>query len=120
MQRLRISKFTISFLSLLMVALLLAQTLGEMHRVAHAKQIEGRALPTEVTSSHNVNALWGDHANASDCRVFDQSSPDLLTFTQLPLSLPSAVPVWIAVVLPAWLVLFERFYAAQGPPVELK
>lgn len=105
---------------LLMVALWLAQTLGVMHRVAHATHFQDHVSYADVVAPHAVNSLWGDHSNASDCRVFDQNSPDLLGCSQLTLTFPFAVPTWVAIDLPVRMVLFERFYAAQGPPVALK
>lgn len=120
MQSPRISKPAFSILMLLIGVVWLAQTLGAMHRVAHAKHFQGHVPQVEVVAPHPVDALWGDHSNASDCRVFDQNSPDLLGCSQLALTLPFAMPAWGAMALPVRLMLFERFYAAQGPPVALK
>ncbi len=116
MQALRRQKILSSMLTLLLAVLLLAQTVGVMHRAAHFKPMEG-AYPAVVTeNSSPLHALWGDHSNASDCRVFDQSCPDLFDVSgwQIPLFLSPAF--WIVVSRHVRFALFERFYLAHGPP----
>lgn len=108
-----------SLLSLLLVCVLLAQTLGLMHRVAHAKQSAGLHTHTQAQGAHGVNTLWADHSSASECRLFDQNAPDLLTLSQAPVVQDHSLPLWRTLVLLARSVQFERFYAAQAPPVAL-
>ena len=110
----------------LLTALVLVQTLGVLHRVAHAHgahsvvSVEGL---TAAASGEGLMAglqrLWGDHSHAVDCQLFDQNCPDVLH-----------TPAWVLIpVLPAHsclaatlrerFALFERFYAARGPPAVL-
>jgi hypothetical protein len=113
MQSLRKSTLTRSLLSVLFVVLLLAQTIGAMHRVAHAKG-SGEQVASE--SLEGVNSLWGQHSNSSDCQAFDQNCPDLLVFSNWQFSLTQLIPVWIITNLQAQFSNFERFYSAQAPP----
>lgn len=104
---------------MLLVVVLLAQTMGVMHRIAHSKQIEGASTHLGRDGASPLYSLWGDHSNASDCRVFDQNCPDLLVFSNWQLSLAQSLPAWIVAVCHARFSLFERFYSAQGPPAAL-
>jgi hypothetical protein len=61
--------------------------------------------------------LWGEHKSLTDCQLFDQACPDAL---QHALHIDSYMPppaVWLGAVLLERFALFERFYAARGPPV---
>jgi hypothetical protein len=116
MQAKRESRFSSSLLSVLFVVLLLAQTIGAMHKVAHASGNIDRA----ASDTHFLNAIWNNHSSASDCQSFDQSCPDLLGLSSWQLSLPQLIPVWIITNLQAQFSNFERFYSAQAPPVSLK
>ena len=115
-------------LLVLLTALVLVQTLGVLHRVAHAHN----AHP-EVVSVSDVNTaaaskpgmftslqrLWGGHSNAVDCQLFDQSCPDAL-HTPVLLVMPVMPAIsWLAATLHERFALFERFYAARGPPAVL-
>jgi hypothetical protein len=61
--------------------------------------------------------LWGEHKSLTDCQLFDQACPDTVhrslqfVFYQPPPAL------WVGAVLRERFALFERFYAARGPPV---
>ena len=110
----------------LLTALVLAQTLGVIHRVAHAHGAHSEVAvqgATEAASGQDLMAglqrLWGDHSHAVDCQLFDQSSPDALLTPAW-----GAMPVlpahsWLAATLHERFALFERFYAARGPPAVL-
>jgi hypothetical protein len=110
----------------LLTALVLVQTIGVMHRVVHA---DGShiALATEpatsVVTSQDLMAglqrLWGDHSHAVDCQLFDQNCPDAL-HTPVWVFVPEQhAHSWLAATLRERFALFERFYAARGPPVVL-
>ena len=110
-------------LLVLLTALIMVQTVGVLHRVAHAQQSAGvyaHASPAVV--KHEVSllaAIWGDHSNSAECQLFDQTCPDLL---QLPVwALPVTLPLtlWTAAARQERFALVERFYAARGPPVPL-
>jgi hypothetical protein len=110
-------------LLVLLTALIMVQTVGVLHRVAHAQQSAGvyaHASPAVV--KHEVSllaAIWGDHSNSAECQLFDQACPDLLHSPVWVLSVVAALPTWEAVALRERFALFERFYAARGPPAAL-
>lgn len=109
-----------SALLVLMTALVLVQTVGVLHRVAHAQHQAGvnSHQPTEAHS--HLAAIWGEHGNSADCQLFDQTCPDLLHVPLLAMLVFAAVPVWLAATLSERFALFERFYAARGPPAALR
>ena len=107
---------------LLLLALLWGQTLGQLHRVVHAKQTVHAAsvsVPVEATTGIDSawQGLWGEHASLADCQLFDQSCPDALQHAVW------AMPVWhgvmdgVKALLYTRFALFERFFAARAPPV---
>ncbi len=110
-------------LLVLLTALIMVQTVGVLHRVAHAQQSAGvyaHASPAVV--KHEVSllaAIWGDHSNSAECQLFDQACPDLLHSPVWVLSVVAALPTWEAAALRERFALFERFYAARGPPAAL-
>ena len=110
-------------LILLLTALVLVQTLGLLHRVVHAQQSAGvfshaaSAVATEDASFLVV--IWGDHSSSAECQLFDQACPDLLHFPVWALLVLAAEPTWVAATLSERFALFERFYAARGPPAVL-
>ncbi len=116
----RNAKPTIIMLIMLMAFLLCSQTWGLMHRVAHAKQSVGLTTQTVADNAHTGHSHWGDHSTASECRVFDQSCPDLLAFSNCHIAQAVTVPLWVTTLLIERFALFERFYLAQGPPAALK
>ena len=107
----------------LLTALMLVQTVGVLHRVVHAQQSAGvisHAAPTGVTVEASLlTALWGGHSNSVDCQLFDQTCPDLLHVPVWTLPAVSVVPISTASLLLERFALFERFYAARGPPAAL-
>lgn len=108
-----------SALWVLLMALLLVQTVGVLHRVAHAKQSAGVSTHQAACSSGLLSAIWGEHSNSADCQLFDQACPDLLelpVWTVLP---APALLIWREVLLLERFALFERLYAVRGPPVAL-
>jgi hypothetical protein len=109
-----------SALLVLLTALVLVQTVGVLHRVAHAQHQAGvnSHQPTEAHS--HLAAIWGEHGNSADCQLFDQTCPDLLHVPLLAMLVFAAVPVWLAATLSERFALFERFYAARGPPAALR
>ena len=110
-------------LLLLLTALVLVQTVGVLHRVVHAQQSAGvfsHAAPAGVTDEAPLLAtLWGSHSNSTECQLFDQTCPDLLHVSVWALPAMSVVPIWITALLLERFALFERFYAARGPPAAL-
>jgi hypothetical protein len=107
---------------LLLVALVAAQTLGLVHRVAHG----GHAAPAPGLSVQDTNPgeaggrwlvnLFGDHDDNS-CRVFDQLGQGgflpALPAVPLPVILPSFILPWFqGEALARWAALFD----ARGPP----
>jgi hypothetical protein len=117
----------------LLTALVLVQTVGVLHRVAHVHTHANTNTPptnttlvaaeaaTAATSAPDFmgafQRLWGEHSNSVDCQLFDQSCPDALHVTALVMipALPAAR--WMAATLQERFALVERFYAARGPPV---
>ena len=101
----------------LLTAMVLAQTVGLLHRVVHAKR-DGEAVASASghATASSLWALWGEHSNASDCQQFDQSCPDLLLHTAWALPVQTLPALWLVVLLRERFALFERFYAARGPP----
>ena len=110
-------------LLVLLTALIMVQTVGLLHRVAHAQQSAGvlpHAAPAVVKDDvSQLAAIWGDHSNSAECQLFDQACPDLLHLPVWALLVLAAVPTWGAAVLSERFALFERFYAARGPPAVL-
>ena len=107
----------------LLTALIMVQTVGMLHRVAHAQQSAGvfsHAAPAVVKDDVSLlAAIWGDHSNSAECQLFDQTCPDLLHAPVWALPAVSVMPIWMAALLLERFALFERFYAARGPPAAL-
>jgi len=110
----------------LLTALVLVQTLGVLHRVAHAHNAHPVAVSDVATSAASspgmltsLQQLWGGHSNAVDCQLFDQSCPDVLHAPAGWLMPALLAPSWLATTLQERFALFERFYAARGPPAVL-
>ena len=107
----------------LLMALIMVQTVGILHRVAHAQQSAGvfsHAAPAVVKDDvSQLAAIWGDHSNSAECQLFDQTCPDLLQAPVWALPAVSVMPIWMAALLLERFALFERFYAARGPPAAL-
>ena len=110
-------------LLVLLTALIMVQTVGVLHRVAHAQQSAGvlsHAAPVVVKDDASLlAAIWGDHSNSAECQLFDQTCPDLLHVPVWALPAVSTIPSWGTPALSERFALFERFYAARGPPANL-
>ena len=111
---------------ILLTALVLVQTIGVMHRVAHAHGTHSALATkpaTSVVTSQDLMAglqrLWGDHSHSVDCQLFDQSCPDALNTPVFVLMSVMPALSWLAATLHERFALFERFYAARGPPAVL-
>jgi hypothetical protein len=110
-------------LMVLLTSWILLQTVGVLHRVAHAQQSAGvfsHTAPAVVNDDASLlAAIWGDHSNSAECQLFDQTCPDLLHVCVWTLPALSVMPIWMAALLLERFALFERFYAARGPPAAL-
>ena len=110
-------------LVLLLTALILVQTVGVLHRVVHAQPSAGvfsHAATAGATGDTSVlAAIWGGHSNSAECQLFDQTCPDLLHVPVWALPALAILPIWTAALLREHFALFERFYAARGPPAVL-
>jgi hypothetical protein len=111
---------------MLLTALVLMQTVGVLHRVAHAHgshsavAVEPASAPTSGQDlMAGLQRFWGDHSNAVDCQLFDQSCPEVLHTPDFLVTPVMPAPIWLALTLQERFALFERFYAARGPPVVL-
>lgn len=110
-----------------LAALVLVQSVGLLHRVAHAHHTNSAGAvqvplvdnASPDPSSKLIARLWGDHSGMAECQLFDQACPDVLVMPFLAWALSSPVPTWTAVVLQERFALFERFYGARGPPFAL-
>lgn len=113
-------------LLLLLTALVLVQTVGVLHRVAHAHGSHSAVTVESATARSSgqdlmagLQRLWGDHSNAVDCQLFDQSCPDVLHLPVLVVMPVMPAHRWLVATLHERFALFERFYAARGPPAVL-
>lgn len=106
----------------LVLALVLAPTLGRMHQVVHAPALGGAVAHTHAAAEPAGDAVDAPHAlfsghAGSDCQLLDQQllgGAPLTLALALPPALPDAAPVAQAS-LPAgarWLSPFQ----ARGPP----
>lgn len=103
-------------LLVLLAAMVLVQTIGLMHRVAHAPQSAGVSVHVVSGTSAVLASLWGEHSHSAECQLFDQSCPDLwpmLAFGWLPVQ---PVAHWTSAVQREHFAPGERFYTARGPP----
>ncbi|MEP7300835.1 MAG: hypothetical protein ABI699_04845 [Caldimonas sp.] len=85
-----VSSLQRKLLPFVLLSLVLAQTLGALHRVVHARgavpQLAAKAAP------HGLAALFAGHASEQGCEVYDQlSHADLLP------GVAAVVPVVVAV-----------------------
>ena len=111
---------------MVLVALVWVQTLGVLHRVAHAHGVHSAvtAEPQALAASSQglmagLQRVWGNHSNAVDCQLFDQSCPDSLHSLALVFAPVMPALGWLAAILHERFALFERFYTARGPPAVL-
>ena len=117
-----------------LLALVCLQTLTVVHRIVHKESVAERVTQTlqdlavaqqKPTNSPSNSAeeapffedLWGEHKSLTDCQLFDQACPDALQhalFIDIYISPPA---IRMGALLLERFALFERFYAARGPPV---
>ena len=116
----------------LAVMLFCVQTLGALHRIAHADPLRLQATVSASAASSSsaaaaasarsgsgwLEALFAGHAGSRDCDAFDQLSHAdavfvaVLDLAQAP---PAQPPVDVA---PAWQIAARaRGYFARGPPL---
>jgi hypothetical protein len=103
---------------LTVASLLLAQSLGFLHRTVHAQAVSGAAAATvSQAASLGVASLFAAHALDTDCRLYDQlAHADLaaLPTHALPCDFSSAPQ---QAELPCGrLPATARSYCARGPP----
>ncbi|SEA58173.1 hypothetical protein [Acidovorax soli] len=117
----------------LLLALVIAPTVGRLHEVAHGGRSNTvHAGPAPQAAAHHggvagahaadtgtglLQALWGDHA-APDCLLLDQLAlGDALH--SAPMALPAVVPVQARLAYHPEPVLLRWFtpFQARGPPV---
>ncbi len=116
-----------SITMVVLAALILAQTLGWLHRSRHAAGVErgpvhvhasGVAHAHARTTAHAWLAdLFAHDAGSSDCRLYDiLSEPGCASAPLVLQALPAAAVLPVAVlhgVVPRWSALFD----ARGPPL---
>lgn len=114
-------------LAWVLFALVCAQALGFMHRVAHGPQAALPALHGPAAQAQQespapapagwIEALFAGHGDESGCRLFDAVAPDVLPLPAAlaVLSLPVAVGAlhWASAVLPR---RCAAPFQARGPP----
>ena len=106
-------------LAVLLTAWVLVQTVGVMHRVAHAHQSAGITMDAPANTSGVLAGIWGEHSNSAECQLFDQTCPDQLHLPVWGMPAMWMASAWLMDVLQERFALFARFYAARGPPVAL-
>ena len=117
-----------------LLALVCLQTLTFVHRIVHRESAAQRVTHTlqdlavaqqKPTNSPSSPAevtpffvdLWGEHKSLTDCQLFDQACPDALQHALFIDSYISPPAIRMGALLLERFALFERFYAARGPPV---
>jgi hypothetical protein len=117
-----------------LLALVCLQTLTVVHRIVHKESVAERVTQTlqdlavaqqKPTHSPSDSAdeapffedLWGEHKSLTDCQLFDQACPDALQHALFIDSYISPPAIRMGALLLERFALFERFYAARGPPV---
>jgi hypothetical protein len=108
----------------LAAALLLAQTLGFVHGVAHHKAAAhalagaGGHADEAVLEGRVLTSLFAVHDGANDCRLYDQASHGGMLPMVVALALPVVLPPFEVAIfqgeaLARWAALFD----ARGPPL---
>ena len=104
----------------LAVALLLSQSLGQLHAVKHGV-LTGTNHVARVIAAHDhvdfFDQLFSSHSSNNDCRLFDQLSAGdampAVAAASMPVVLPSlVVAIFQGAALARWAALFD----ARGPP----
>ena len=103
-----------------LLALVLAQTLGAMHRIVHAPRANGQVAAGLAAKGmpHGLAALFAGHSGEQGCELYDQLvHADLLPV--LPPALPPVPPAPApdAVVRVACFAQPIAGHLARGPPV---
>ena len=111
-----------SAFALLLIALVLVQTLGLMHRIVHA---HGRSQPAEVPAvsvdgggaESWVKALFEGHDSERDCAQYDQLSHGDLAWGSAVAITSAAAELPVVVHHPGWhLAAQAAGFLARGPP----
>jgi hypothetical protein len=111
-----------SVFALLLIALVLVQTLGLMHRIVHA---HGRSSPVEVpavsvdggSAESWVKALFEGHDSERDCAQYDQLSHGDLAWGSAVAITSAAAEQAVVVHHPGWhLAAQAAGFLARGPP----
>lgn len=111
-----------SVFALLLVALVLVQTLGLMHRIVH---LHGRSQPADVpavsadsgNSESWVKALFEGHDSERDCAQYDQLSHGDLAWDSTVPAAHVAAGLPVVVHHPGWhLAAQAAGFLARGPP----
>ncbi|MBN8490893.1 MAG: hypothetical protein J0M00_05635 [Burkholderiales bacterium] len=103
--------------SLLVLALLLAQTVGLAHRIAHADGPPARGAHGHELHEPRAAADFDDHHDAGDCRLYDQlhladalgSTPPVIGWLPAAAGAPAASDIRTAQAAVCG-------YHARGPP----
>ncbi len=114
-----------AWLALGVLALLAAQTLGQVHGVAHAPAVHHGPVQVDAQPAHTghggvqslLHGLFDGHGDGADCRLYDQLSHGdgmpAIAAVVLPLALPAALLQFLqGQVLARHAALFD----ARAPP----
>ena len=114
----------------LVLALVLAPWLGHVHGSLHGRHALGdgaapvsalKSAPVHARSAHKahhgLDALFGDHGQTSDCRLYDQlGHGDLLVCVPVA-ALPVVLPAFLLAFLEGEAIArFAALFDARGPP----
>ena len=110
---------------LLVLALVLAQQLGLMHRVSHGplrthpvdvSAVRTVATPDKVDSIRSIASLFSGHGSDSSCRLFDANGQGAAPAVAL-LVLPTATVAGVIALFQLATVAFSpALFEARGPP----
>jgi hypothetical protein len=104
-----------AWLPFVAAALLFAQMLGLVHRIAHAPV--GHATLAAPAAHSVVDKLFGDHDDASKCRLYDQLTHADLAFDSTCATVMSVPHGIDALPHPAWHIAAQAAgFLARGPP----
>ncbi len=110
--------------SVLALALVLSQSLGQLHAIKHGRLAAAPHVmgTQEACKTHHSNGfleqLFSSHNSSTDCRLYDQFSDGhampVVALMLLPVVLPSLlVATFQGEALARWAALFD----ARGPPL---
>jgi hypothetical protein len=105
---------------LLLVSLLTAQTLGLLHRVVHfgGAVSQGPLHPQAGQAAEPLQALFAQHRDSAECKLFDQMShaDGLVAMDLSSLCPPPVMPD--SLVHPGWHLASQAAgFLARGPPL---